>query len=97
LAVRNGSLSVLDPSTITGLVAFPSWHTAMGVIFIYSARTMKWLLAVLAPFNVLMIIATVPCGGHYLVDTIAGLAVAAVSILVVRKIRRSIVAQASNN
>jgi membrane-associated phospholipid phosphatase len=97
LAVRNGGISVLDDSTITGLVAFPSWHTAMGVIFIYCARTMKWLLAVLAPFNVLMILATVPCGGHYLVDTLAGLVVAAISILVVRKIRRSIIGRAPNS
>ena len=89
LAVRSGGVTVLDDSTITGLVAFPSWHTAMGVIFIYSARTMKWLLAVLVPLNILLIIATVPCGGHYLVDTIAGLAVAAASILVVRREHRA--------
>jgi membrane-associated phospholipid phosphatase len=97
LAVRNGGITVLDAPTIAGLVTFPSWHAAMGVIFIYSARSMKWLLAVLAPLNVLLIAATPPCGGHYLVDTIAGLAVAAISILVVRKIRRSIVGQEAGN
>ena len=95
-AVRNGSIPVLDESMIAGLITFPSWHAAMGVIFMYSARTMKWLLAVLAPLNILVILATVPCGGHYLVDTIAGLAVAAVSILVVRKIRRAIATQGSS-
>jgi hypothetical protein len=41
---------------------------------------------VLTPLNVLVIPATVPRGSHYLVDTIAGLAVAAVSILLVRKL-----------
>src|SRR5438876_6503711 len=97
LAVRNGSITVLDSPTIAGLVTFPSWHTAMGVIFIYSARSMKWLLPVLVPLNVLLIAATPPCGGHYLVDTIAGLAVAAVSILLVRRLRRSIPAQESSD
>jgi membrane-associated phospholipid phosphatase len=97
LAVRNGGVTVLDDKTITALITFPSFHAALGVICIYSARTMKWLLAVLAPLNLLVIIATVPCGGHYLIDTIAGLAVAAISILVVRKIRRSIGGQESNS
>ena len=97
LAVRSGGMTVLDESTIAGFVAFPSWHAAMGVIFIYSARMLKWLLAILVPLNVLVIVATVPSGGHYLVDTIAGLAVAVVSILAVRKIRRAIVVQESHH
>ncbi len=90
LAMRNGAITVLDDSTIAGLVTFPSWHAAMGVIFIYSARTMRWLLTIMVPLNVLLIVATPPCGGHYLVDTIAGMAAASASILLVRKIRRAI-------
>ena len=96
LAVRNGGISVLDRSMIAGLITFPSWHAAMAVIFMYSARTMKWLLAILAPLNVLIILATVPCGGHYFVDTVAGLAVAVVSILAVGKIRRAIATRDSS-
>jgi len=90
LAVRDGQMKVLDESAIIGIVAFPSFHAAMGLIFIHSARNMKSLLAVMVPLNLLIIVATPPCGGHYLVDTIAGLAVAAVSIRLVRKIRRAI-------
>ena len=96
LAVRNGGIPVLDRSMIAGLITFPSWHAAMAVIFMYSARTMKWLLAILAPLNVLIILATVPCGGHYFVDTVAGLAVAVVSILAVGKIRRAIATRDSS-
>src|SRR5438046_1845891 len=62
LAVRNGGIPVLDGSMIAGLITFPSWHAPMAVIFMHSARTMKWLLAVLAPLNVLIILAAVPCG-----------------------------------
>ena len=97
LAARNSSVAVLDETKLSGIVQFPSFHAAAAVILIYSARAMKWLLAVLAPLNVLAIVATVPCGGHYLVDTIAGLAVAAISILIVRTIRRAIVARESSN
>ena len=96
LALRSGGVTVLDESKITGLIAFPSFHAALGVLCIYSVRNMKWPLAVFAPLNVLMIVATVPCGGHYLVDTIAGLAVAAIGILVVRKIRPAIAKRESS-
>jgi membrane-associated phospholipid phosphatase len=97
LAARNNSVTVLNETNLSGIVQFPSFHAAAAVILIYSARAVKWLLAVLAPLNVLVIVATVPCGGHYLVDTIAGLAVAAISILLVRRLRRAIVAQESSN
>lgn len=97
LAARNGSVTVLNEANLSGIVAFPSFHAAVAVILIYSVRSMKWLFAIIAPLNVLAILATLPCGGHYLVDTIAGLAVGAISILVVRKMRRSIVAQESSN
>ena len=97
LAARNGGVTLLDETSLSGIVQFPSFHTAAAVILTYSARAMKWLLAILAPVNVLVILATLPCGGHYLVDTIAGLGVAAVSILVVRRLRRSIAAQESSN
>ena len=96
LAARARSVTVLNETNLAGIIAFPSFHTAVAVIMTYSARVMKWLFAVLAPLNVLLIVATVPCGGHYLVDTIAGLAVAAVSILVVREMRRSTGAQESS-
>src|SRR5438105_6768760 len=95
LALRNGGLTVLDDRKITGLIAFPSFHSALGVLCIYSARTMKWLLGIFVPLNVLMIVATAPSGGHYLIDTIAGLAVAAVAIVIVRKIRGPIATQES--
>jgi len=87
----------LNEANLSGIVQFPSFHAAAAVILTYSARGVKWLLAVLAPVNALVILATLPCGGHYLVDTIAGLAVAVISILIVRKTRREIVMQESSN
>jgi membrane-associated phospholipid phosphatase len=90
LAARARNVTALNETSLAGIIAFPSFHTVVAVVMTYSARVKKWLFALFAPVNVLLIVATVPCGGHYLVDTIAGLAVAVVSILVVRKIRRAI-------
>ncbi|HEX2885554.1 phosphatase PAP2 family protein [Vineibacter terrae] len=72
-----------------GLVYFPSFHTICAMIFIWAAwptRIVKW---VMLTANILMLAATPMHGSHYLVDMIAGAAVAAVSIWIVRRIVRS--------
>jgi membrane-associated phospholipid phosphatase len=83
VSARQGTIVELD-----GLIQFPSFHAALGALFIYAARTMRPLLACLLPVNLLLIIGTSPCGGHYLVDTIAGVLAAIVSILLTRRILR---------
>jgi len=80
LAARKGMVS-----DIAGIISFPSFHAAMGTLFIYSVRTIRPLLAIFLPLNVLLILATPPCGGHYLVDTLAGIAVAFLAISLVRQ------------
>jgi PAP2 superfamily protein len=82
IQARAGVVDRLD-----GIITFPSFHTALGVLFIYSARQVKPLLAIFVPLNVLLIAATPPCGGHYLVDTIAGLFVALLTISIVSQVR----------
>lgn len=75
-AARAGIVSHID-----GIITFPSFHTAMGVIFAYSARTIRPLLAVSLPLNCILILATPPFGGHYLADVIAGAIAAALAIV----------------
>lgn len=82
VAARNGTISELD-----GIVTFPSFHAALGVLFVYSVRAIKPLLAIAIPLNVLLILATPPYGGHYLVDTIAGVVIAGFTIASVRRFR----------
>jgi hypothetical protein len=72
---------------LAGIVTFPSFHAALGVIFTWSARACRPLLVLAVPLNALLILATPPFGGHYLVDVIAGIAVAIVTILLVRHIQ----------
>jgi len=64
-AVRDDPAYVLDLAHMPGLVTFPSFHTAMGVIAIYCARGTRWLFWPMLVINLLMIAATPVLGSHY--------------------------------
>ncbi|MNV99911.1 hypothetical protein D3C71_1953360 [compost metagenome] len=53
---------------------------------VYSLRSVRWAAGPIAVLNAVMIIGTLPEGGHHLSDVIAGAMVAMVSILVVRAV-----------
>lgn len=82
VAARNGTVSGL-----AGIVTFPSFHAAVGVLFMYAMRAVKPLLVISVPLNALLVLATPPIGGHYLVDVVAGLVIAGVAIALVRRFR----------
>ena len=82
--LRSDPAAVLSLGALPGLVTFPSFHTAMGVVAIYSARHRGWLLAGMVPVNLVMIASTPVLGAHYGVDLIGGAAVAVAAILTVR-------------
>jgi membrane-associated phospholipid phosphatase len=67
-----------------GLVSFPSFHVALGIVLIYTFRRTLLLAVPVAIINSLMALATIPEGGHHLSDILAGAAIAALTILVVR-------------
>lgn len=68
-----------------GLVVFPSFHTVLAMLMPYGVRDVRGLVLPVAALNVLVIIATVPVGGHHLVDVIAGIAIAGTTIGFVRR------------
>ncbi len=76
LALRSGTLHELDLPRLEGLINFPSFHTVLGVIFIYVLRRRRILCAVASVLNAVMIVSVLTEGGHYLVDVISGVAVA---------------------
>lgn len=81
--LRDGTLIRLDWSHIDGLVTFPSFHTTAAILLAWSMRNVpvaRWAFLVL---NLLMIVATPTHGGHYLIDVIAGGALAVLSIALV--------------
>ncbi|WP_157100545.1 phosphatase PAP2 family protein [Rhodoplanes sp. Z2-YC6860] len=74
-ALRSGRMTEIPIAEMTGLVTFPSFHAAVGLILIYAARGVRYLFPLSFAINGLMILSTPSIGGHYFVDVAAGLAV----------------------
>jgi len=75
-AIRGGDRKMI----LEGLVTFPSYHAVAAVLFAYgwmSIPVLRWPFAVL---NAIMLIACVPSGSHYVVDVIAGVVIACVTV-----------------
>ena len=90
MMIRSGEWNSLDFSHIEGIICFPSFHTTLAILLVYAVRHHLWALAVLVPLNMLLIVATLSVGGHYLVDLPAGAAVAVVSIAATRLLRQQL-------
>jgi membrane-associated phospholipid phosphatase len=90
MIIRNGEWATFDFSHVEGIISFPSFHTTLAILLVYAVRDHRWLLAVLVPLNMLLIVATLSVGGHYLVDLPAGAAVAFISIAATRLLRRQL-------
>lgn len=86
-SIREGAWTTLDIRQLDGIITFPSFHASVGVLFLYSVRRIRWAFCILAPLNVTLILSTPTVGGHYLVDVIAGILVAYLSIALVRRLR----------
>jgi membrane-associated phospholipid phosphatase len=79
--LRSGALRAIDFSTTQGLVSIPSIHTIVAILLMLAMRETRVRLLFFL-INVLVIVSTPTCGGHYLVDLIAGaLTVAAIMVL----------------
>jgi membrane-associated phospholipid phosphatase len=79
-----GAAPRLDFETVTGVVQFPSFHTILALIITYAVRDVRWLVWPVAALNAAVIVATLPEGGHHLVDVIGGFAVVVGAIWIVR-------------
>lgn len=79
-ALRDGSLRELDCLNLEGVLTFPSFHAAAAVLYIWAFWAMRWLRPLNVLINGAMFVATPAGGGHYLIDVLAGIAVALVSI-----------------
>jgi membrane-associated phospholipid phosphatase len=79
-ALRSGAMRAIDPAVIEGLVTFPSFHTALATITAWALWNTRWLALPALALNALVIVSTVPVGGHYFIDVFAGLAIAGAAI-----------------
>jgi len=87
LALRNGAATVFAMPHLRGLIAFPSFHAVLAVLFTHAHRGRPGFVAILV-LNAVMLLSVPSEGGHYLVDVVAGLAIAAAAILGLHCLRR---------
>lgn len=85
-ALRAGTFTVFDLAQTEGLVTFPSFHTALAVLSVWAAWGSVWLRWPALVLNVFVVIGTVPVGGHYVVDLVAGGAAALAAIGVAHRL-----------
>jgi len=81
-ALRAGGLRNLLDQELEGLVAFPSFHTTGGILFVWTLWPLRWARWPVLVINGLMIMTVPIIGAHYLVDVLAGAVVAAAAILI---------------
>jgi hypothetical protein len=74
--LRDGSLRTLAGIGSEGIITFPSLHAALAVVVIAALWPIPILRWVILALDVVMLIATPIDGSHYLIDVLAGIAVA---------------------
>ena len=88
--LRDGSLRELDLFKLGGVVTFPSFHAAAAVLYAWALWPVRWVRWLALLPNAAMLVATPIGGGHFLADVLAGIAVAAMSIVAASRIGASL-------
>lgn len=83
IGLRNGSLPSIDVMLLKGVIAFPSFHAVLAVLFTYAHRRSA-SFPVVAAVNLVMLISIPSEGGHYLVDVAGGLIIGGLAIMTAR-------------
>lgn len=78
--LRDGSDTVLGAAELTGIITMPSFHAAAAILLMFGFWPLRWLRWPAIVLNALMFASAVPVGAHYMVDTLAGLALALAAI-----------------
>ncbi len=71
-ALHGGSVNMLDLGKLEGIVTFPSFHMVMALIIARAAWSVRFLRWAVVIWSAIITVSTIPIGGHYLVDLIAG-------------------------
>jgi len=83
-----GADPVLKLQVVDGVISFPSFHTVVGFLVLGMSRTRPAALLLASLWLVLMLLGTLPGGGHYGVDLRAGFLVWAGWFMLSRQIER---------
>lgn len=74
-AYHSGLQTVVDIRQLVGVVTFPSFHTAMAVMVAHAVQRIPLARVASRVWCGLVMVSTVPIGGHYFVDSLGGLVV----------------------
>ena len=86
-ALRDGTMTLLRLQHMEGIITFPSYHAGLAAITLFGfwSSGIAWLRWPGAAVALATIVATPVDGGHYLVDVLAGIAIAIPSIAAARR------------
>lgn len=84
-AVRDGSLRVLAPASMTGLISFPSFHAASATLMFWAFRRVPVIGPPMMALNVAMCLTAPLIGSHYFIDIPAGMLVALAALRMARR------------
>jgi PAP2 superfamily len=87
-ALRDGSLTVIAFASADGIVSFPSFHAALGVVTLWALRDVRPVLPAVVALNAAMMVAVMPVGGHHLTELLGGALTALFAIGLTRLRRR---------
>lgn len=73
VSARMHTLGTIAIGETNGLITFPSFHTMIGMLMIWTAVERQWLGVFFIPVNVGLIAGTLFLGPHYAVDVFASL------------------------
>ena len=85
-SLRSGAVGTIGIHQLSGLVCCPSFHACGAVILGWSFRGLRYLRWPMGLLNAVMVVSTVPIGGHYFIDVIVGVAVGALAIAVANRL-----------
>jgi hypothetical protein len=80
LELRGTAPATFALDHLAGIVSFPSYHAVLAVTFIWALRKFGWWTWAAIFLNATMVISALTSGGHYLVDLLAGVAVAVAAV-----------------
>lgn len=75
-ALRDGRFAFFDLYKMEGIITFPSFHCVLAVLTAWALWPLRAIGPLMALVNTLVLVSTVPQGGHYLADIFGGVAVA---------------------
>ena len=77
--LRSGNLRTF-PDAFDGIVQFPSYHSIVALTAGWATLKVRWIGPLNAICTALVLVVTLPVGGHHLTDIIGAIAVTAVSL-----------------